>query len=231
MKTAVILCTCSGIISERIDWDEVQLRLAEHPTHPIFRVDQLSCGVDHLEKLALWLKKEQPDRLVVAACSPRDHETTFRKLMASAGLNPYLMQLVNVREHVAWVTADPVQATQKATRLLSAALYRVQQHVALHERLVQVCTDVAVSGAGPAGMQAALVLARAGRKVILSVRPVSLSVRSKGRLILTMRRMRRTSTWVPSSWQPVLSKNKAFQRCLPIRQMFIPPTPLSACWQ
>ncbi|AGX88217.1 FAD-dependent oxidoreductase [Candidatus Symbiobacter mobilis] len=166
-RTAVILCTCSGIITERIDWDRVQQLLACHPTRPLFRIDDLACAADHLEATAQWLREEQPDRLVVAACSPREHESTFRKLMADAGLNPYFMQLVNVREQIAWVTADPVQATAKAARMLSAALYRVQRHVPLQERSFPVRSDVAVIGAGPAGIQAALTLARAGRKVTL----------------------------------------------------------------
>lgn len=166
-KTAVILCTCSGIISSRIDWDQVQSLLAKHPVHPLFRLDELACGADNLVELAEWLRQEQPERLVVAACSPREHETTFRRLMADAGLNPWFMQMVNVREQVAWVTEDPHQATLKAARMLSAALYRVQRHEPLHERLVPVRTDVAVIGAGPAGQQAALTLARAGRQVTL----------------------------------------------------------------
>lgn len=166
-KTAVVLCTCSGIITEKIDWAKVQVQLAGHPSKPIFRIDELSCGADNLEQMASWLREEQPERLVVAACSPREHEATFRKLMSNAGLNPYFMQLVNVREQVAWVTTDPANASDKAARLLSAALYRVQQQVALSERKVPVRSEVAVIGAGPAGMQAALTLARAGRKVTL----------------------------------------------------------------
>jgi heterodisulfide reductase subunit A len=166
-RTAVVLCTCSGIITEKIDWEKVRAQLAGHPSEPVFRIDELSCGVDNLENLAIWLRDEQPDRLVVAACSPREHETTFRKLMANAGLNPHHMQMVNVREQVAWVTTDPMLATDKAARLLSAALYRVQKQVALSERHVPVRSEVAIIGAGPAGMQAALTLARAGRKVTL----------------------------------------------------------------
>jgi heterodisulfide reductase subunit A len=166
-KTAVILCTCSGIISEKIDWDEVRLLLADHPSRPLFRVDELACGADNLEDLAAWLRAEQPARVVVAACSPREHEATFRGLMAAAGLNPWLMQWVNVREQVAWVTDQPGPAVQKAARLLRGALERVWHHEPLQERRVPVRTDVAVLGAGPAGMQAALTLARAGRKVTL----------------------------------------------------------------
>lgn len=166
-KTAVILCSCSGIISEKIDWATVQKLLAGHPSKPVFKLDELACGADNLEHLSAWLKEEMPSRVVVAACSPREHEATFRGLLADAGINPYFLQLVNVREQVAWVTADPAQATRKAARLLSAALNRVQRHEPLSERQVPVRTDVAVIGAGPAGMQAALTLARAGRQVTL----------------------------------------------------------------
>lgn len=166
-RTAVILCTCSGIIAERIDWEKVQKLLAGHPTKPVFRVDQLACGADNLEQLETWLKEEKPERVVVAACSPRDHEATFRRLLIGAGINPYFLQMVNVREQVAWVTADPVQATAKSARLLSAALDRVQRQEPLVARKVPLRTEVAIIGAGPAGMQAALTLARAGRKVTL----------------------------------------------------------------
>jgi heterodisulfide reductase subunit A len=166
-KTAVILCTCSGIITEKIDWEQVRQALAGHPRQPLFRVDELSCGADNLEQLADWLRAERPDRVVVAACSPREHETTFRGLMASAGLNPWFMQLVNVREQVAWVTDSPEHAVEKVVRLLSGALERVWLQEPLVERHLPVRTDVAVIGAGPAGMQAALTLARAGRNVTL----------------------------------------------------------------
>ncbi|QEM66918.1 CoB--CoM heterodisulfide reductase iron-sulfur subunit A family protein [Geobacter sp. FeAm09] len=166
-RTAVILCTCSGIISEKIDWDAVQAQLAEHPDKPVVTTDELACGAENLEKLAAWLKEHQPERVVVAACSPREHERTFRGLLASAGINPYYLQMINVREQVAWVTADPGEATRKAARLIGAALKRVRHHQPLVERHVPVRTDVAVIGAGPAGIQAALTLARAGRRVTL----------------------------------------------------------------
>ncbi|MBI5017563.1 MAG: CoB--CoM heterodisulfide reductase iron-sulfur subunit A family protein [Deltaproteobacteria bacterium] len=166
-KTAVILCTCSGVIAEKIDWTEVQALLASHPAQPSWKIDELACGADNLDGLATWLRSEGPERVVVAACSPREHEPTFRTLLAAAGINPYFLQFVNVREQVAWVTSNAGEATRKAARILAGALNRVERHEALVERQVPVRTDVAVLGAGPAGMQAALTLARAGRKVTL----------------------------------------------------------------
>jgi heterodisulfide reductase subunit A len=167
MKTVVILCSCSGIISEKIDWSRVKKLLAGHPSQPVFKMDELACSIDSRQHLATWLEEERPDRVVVAACSPRDHESTFRSLLADVGINPYFLQMVNLREQVAWVTQDPVMATRKAARLLHAALNRVQHHQPLSERSVPVQTGVAIIGAGPAGMQAALTLAKAGRQVTL----------------------------------------------------------------
>ncbi|GFO67387.1 heterodisulfide reductase subunit A [Geomonas limicola] len=166
-RTAVILCACSGIISEKIDWTRVETLLADHPSRPLFRQDQLACGSDELDGLCRWLQEVKAERVVVAACSPREHQATFRGLLSRAGINPWFLQLVNVREQGAWVTEDAAAATLKATRLIRGALERVNRHRPLAARSIPVHTRVAVVGAGPAGMQAALTLARAGREVVL----------------------------------------------------------------
>ena len=70
------------------------------------------------------MKGEKPDRVVIAACSPRDYERTFRECMSAAEINPYLLQMVNVREQVAWVTADPDQAARKTVHYIRAAAKR-----------------------------------------------------------------------------------------------------------
>ena len=171
MKTeaisAVILCGCSGIIEDKIDWEKVRTALASHPARPRFRVETLACGCENLAELAGWLRELGPARVVVAACSPREHERTFRSLLQEGGVNPFLLQMVNLREQGVWVTAEPAEATAKAVRLIGAALNRVLRQEPLEERRVPVRTEVAILGAGPAGMQAALTLARAGRKVTL----------------------------------------------------------------
>jgi len=104
---------------------------------------------------------------VIAACSPKEHELTFRKVCLQSGVNPYLFQMVNIREQVAWVTADKSMATKKAASYMRAAVKRVALHKPLERRSMECKTDALVIGAGPAGMEAALLLAKAGRGVCL----------------------------------------------------------------
>jgi NADH:ubiquinone oxidoreductase subunit E/NAD-dependent dihydropyrimidine dehydrogenase PreA subunit len=114
------------------------------------------------------------DRVVVASCSPLMHEATFRGATASAGQNPYFMQMANIREHVSWVTADGGKATEKAKALIAGAVRRVVLHVALERKKVGVKSDVLVVGAGIAGIHAALTLANSGKKVYLVEREPSI---------------------------------------------------------
>ena len=167
MKTAVYFCACGENISGKIDAGSVERRVADlHPGARFQTVDFL-CTEQGLAFLEQDLKEHGIERVVVAACSPREHESTFRLALARAGLNPYLLQMVNLREQVAWVTADPREATAKAQRLVDAALRRVALHEPLQAREIDICPDALVIGAGPAGLKAALCLAAAGRNVTL----------------------------------------------------------------
>lgn len=106
-------------------------------------------------------------RVVVAACSPLMHEITFWDACKSAGLNPFSMQMANIREQVAWVTPDRDQATAKAKALLSGAVLRVRLHRPLEIRQLPVTRRALVLGAGIAGLEAALRLADGGVPVVL----------------------------------------------------------------
>jgi heterodisulfide reductase subunit A len=114
------------------------------------------------------------DRVVVASCSPLMHETTFRTACAEAGLNPFLFQMTNIREHCAWVTQDPARATEKAKGLVAAAVHRVRWQEPLEMRRADVRQSALVVGGGIAGIEAALRMADAGKRVYLVEREPSI---------------------------------------------------------
>ncbi len=104
------------------------------------------------------------NRVVVASCSPRMHEPTFRRACSEAGLNQYLFEMANIREHCSWVHEDHEKATEKAKALVSAAVRRVYYHEPLQTKEVAVNPNVLVVGGGVAGIQAALEIASAGHQ-------------------------------------------------------------------
>ncbi|MDP2168712.1 MAG: CoB--CoM heterodisulfide reductase iron-sulfur subunit A family protein [Thermodesulfovibrionales bacterium] len=165
MRIGVYLCNCGGNIKDKIDAEKVRAGVLGLPGVGYFKAVDFLCSEGGKDFLAGDLKTERPDRVVIAACTPREHENTFMKILASSGINPYLMQMVNVREQIAWVTEDKAMATEKAARLISAALRRVSLHEPLSKREIDVCPDVLVIGAGPAGLKAALSMAESGRRV------------------------------------------------------------------
>ncbi len=114
------------------------------------------------------------NRVVVASCSPLMHETTFRRACGEAGLNPFLFQMTNIREHCSWVSVDSGKATEKAKTLVSAAVHRVAWHEPLEMRRVAVKPSALVVGAGIAGIEAALRLADSGKHVYLVEREPSI---------------------------------------------------------
>jgi heterodisulfide reductase subunit A len=114
------------------------------------------------------------DRVVVASCSPLMHETTFRLACSEAGLNPFLFQMTNIREHCSWVSDNYESATQKAEALVSAAVQRVQHQTPLEMRQANVKQSALVVGAGIAGIEAALRLADSGKQVYLVEREPSI---------------------------------------------------------
>jgi heterodisulfide reductase subunit A len=114
------------------------------------------------------------DRVVVAACSPHMHEKTFRGACQRAGLNPYLCELVSIREQVSWVHTDRAAATAKAEALIAGGVFRVREHVPLEPLRVPINEATLVVGGGIAGISAALEIADAGFPVHLAEREPSI---------------------------------------------------------
>ena len=166
-KARVYLCECGPILNEGIDLARLEAGIAALPQVSAVRRYPTLCS----ERGRAWLSDDIGahllDPVVIAACSPREHGSTFMEACRKAGLNPYLMAIANIREQCAWVTEDKDAATFKAEGLVRSALARVLLQQPLIESEIDCSTDVLVVGAGVAGLTAAHQLARAGRQVFL----------------------------------------------------------------
>jgi heterodisulfide reductase subunit A2 len=166
VRVGVYICSCGTNISDTLDISELSGYSSSLDDVAYVKVHNLLCSEEGKSFLAQDIKQQKPDRIVIAACTPREHEKTFRGVLQKAGVNPYLFQMVNIREQIAWVT-DKSQANDKTRWYIRAAVKRVALHEPLQMNTIDCNTNVVVIGAGVAGIEAALILARAGRKVCL----------------------------------------------------------------
>lgn len=165
---AVALCDCAGEISEVIDLDRVADATARLADVVAIQRLPLACFQPGSTQLRSWLESSGANRLVVGACSHRTHEPFFQRLVAEAGLNPYLLELVNLREHCAWVHADdPAGATHTALEMMRMGVARARRSQPIHKLERQPAPAALVVGGGVSGMTAALAIADAGFEVHL----------------------------------------------------------------
>ena len=167
VRIGVYVCECGPNIKDALDTAQVAAALREMSNVVTAVSFPLLCAKEGLELIQKDIKAHSLDRVVVAACSPKEHEQTFQKALEAAGLNPYLLQIANIREQCAWVCKDKQRATQKAISLTRGAVGRVVHHVPLDRQEIDCQTDVLVIGAGVAGVSTALSLAQNHRKVYL----------------------------------------------------------------
>jgi heterodisulfide reductase subunit A len=167
IRIGVYLCECGPNIKEAIDVNEIREFTQSLENVVLTKPFHLLCSEEGKTLLEEDIKKYHLTNVVLAACSPKEHEITFRKVLHNAGLNPFLLQIANIREQCAWVVKDKALATQKAKAMIAAAVKRVAFHEPLEMKEIQYQSDVLVVGAGVAGISAALSLAQKNRKVYL----------------------------------------------------------------
>ena len=166
-RIGVFVCECGINIAATVDVEEVAEFAGELPGVVIARQSKYTCSEVEQRGIQEDIQSFGLERVVVASCTPRMHETTFQRLLEEVGLNPYFFEMANIREHVAWVTEDPDAATEKAKRLVRSAVQRVAYHVPLEARKEPVTQAALVVGGGIAGIQAALSIAESGYPVYL----------------------------------------------------------------
>jgi heterodisulfide reductase subunit A len=130
--------------------------------------NKYTCADPGQQEIQKTIHEKNLNRVVVASCSPTSYEPIFRQCIAGAGLNPYLLEMANIREHCSWVTpGDRAAATRKAKDIVKVAVARAQWLYPQDEEKIPVTHAALVIGGGVAGMQAALDLADSGQKVYL----------------------------------------------------------------
>ena len=166
-QIGVYICHCGTNIAATVDCHELSGFAGTLPGVKAARDYRYLCSDPGQDLIKKDIRELSLDRVVVAACSPRMHETTFRNVLSAEGLNPYFLNIANIREQCSWVHRDRERATDKAKQLLRAAVARVLRQEGLTARKVGITPTVLVVGAGIAGIQAALNIANAGMKVAL----------------------------------------------------------------
>ena len=168
VRIGVYVCHCGLNIAGVVDVEKVAEYAKTLPNVVTAKHYAYMCSEPGQKLIQNDIKTQKLDRIIIATCSPRMHEETFRKAVAEAGLNPYLTEIVNLREHVSWShTHEPEKATEKAKTLVRMGVARAQLLEPLEKHKVNAEKNVLVVGGGIAGIQASLDLANAGFKVTL----------------------------------------------------------------
>jgi len=175
LRIGVFVCDCGLNIAAFVDTEEVARFAAELPDVAAVVRNRYTCAQPGQNEIKAAIAEHRLNRVVVASCTPKIHEPTFRNCVAEAGLNPYLMEMANIREHCSWVHMDDkAAATAKAKDLVRSAVSRAARLRAQDERTFPVSDAALVIGGGVAGIQAALELADGGHQVYLVERGPSI---------------------------------------------------------
>jgi heterodisulfide reductase subunit A len=167
-RIGVYVCHCGLNIAGVVDVQKVADYAKTLPDVAVAKHYRYMCSEPGQHMIQTDINAHKLDRIVIATCSPQMHEETFRKAVGQAGLNPYLVEIVNLREQVSWPhNEEPERATEKAKALVRMGVARAKLLESLEKQKVSVEKNVLVVGGGIAGIQASLDLANAGYKVYL----------------------------------------------------------------
>ncbi len=174
-RVGVFVCDCGMNIAGSVDCEAVKDMASIVPGVVVAIRNKYTCSDPGQEEIKRCIHEHNLDRVVVASCSPRMHETTFRNCISKAGMNPYLLEMANIREHCSWVHLhDKKAATEKAMDIVKVAVAKARLLQPIEETKIPVTNAALVIGGGVAGIQAALDLADSGHKVYLIERQPSI---------------------------------------------------------
>jgi len=175
-RIGIFVCQCGGNISNVVDVEEVS-KVASIWKHVVVsQTNPFTCSKPSQTEITDKIKKKKLNRVIIASCSPRLHLLTFQSMLERAGLNPYLLEFVNIREQCSWVHGPQMsdKATRKAISLLRGGYERSLELESLEVITEPTSNNVLVIGGGIAGMMAALELGNMGFKVFLVERQPSI---------------------------------------------------------
>ena len=168
LRIGVFVCECGRNIAGFVDCEEVRQYAEGLDSVVVSLLNKYTCSSPGQEEIKKQIKEYALDRVVVASCSPRLHEPTFRNCVSDVGLNPYLLEMANIREHCSWVHSNNREAaTRKAKDIVKIAVSRARFLMPQQESEIPVTDAALVIGGGIAGIQTALDLANAGHLVYL----------------------------------------------------------------
>jgi heterodisulfide reductase subunit A len=168
LRIGVFVCDCGSNIAGAVDTEAVRQYAESLPDVVAAVRNKYTCADPGQQEIQRAIYEYNLNRVVVASCSPTSYEPIFRKCIEDAGLNPYLLEMANIREHCSWVTpGDREAATRKAKDIVKVAVARSRWIYPQDEEQIPVSPAALVIGGGVAGIQAALDLADSGQKVYL----------------------------------------------------------------
>lgn len=167
MKIGVFICHCGTNISATVDVEKVAQEAAKFPRVNFSTTYKYMCSDPGQSLVKKAVEDYKLDRIVISSCSPSLHEKTFRKCLENAKINPYLVELANIREHCSWVHEDKEAATTKAIELTRIAVAKVSHNKPLEKTYVSIEKKVLIIGGGIAGIQAAIDIGIANYKAVI----------------------------------------------------------------